>query len=54
VMGTSFATGQAAGVAAALTARGPAAEAPAVQRELRRQGAILDYAHAPVVPTEAL
>lgn len=54
VMGTSFATGQAAGVAAALTARGPAAEAPAVQRELRRQGAILDDAHAPVVPTEAL
>jgi glycine/D-amino acid oxidase-like deaminating enzyme len=42
VMGTAFATGHAAGVAAALSAAGgaPAAVA-AVQRELRRQGALI-------------
>lgn len=54
VMGTSFATGQAAGVAAALTARGPALEAAAVQRELRRQGAILHDDQTPLVATEPL
>ncbi|MRH92327.1 FAD-dependent oxidoreductase [Nocardia sp. SYP-A9097] len=38
-MGTAFATGHAAGVAAALLYRGP--DPAAVQRELRRQGAFL-------------
>ena len=42
VMGTAFATGQAAGVAAALQAAGGREPAPAdVQGELRRQGALI-------------
>ncbi len=40
VMGTSFATGQAAGVAAALTRNQPTYDTPAVQAELLRQGAL--------------
>jgi hypothetical protein len=43
VMGTSFASGQAAGVAAALLAQGEAS-VPAVQRELRDQGAAINAA----------
>jgi hypothetical protein len=42
-MGTSFASGQAAGVAAALLAQGEAS-VPAVQRELRDQGAAINAA----------
>jgi hypothetical protein len=42
VMGTAFATGQAAGVAAAYVAAGKALEPEPVRAELRRQGAILD------------
>lgn len=42
VMGTAFATGQAAGVAAALQAKlGTAPEPPAVRDELERQGALV-------------
>jgi len=42
VMGTAFATGQAAGVAAALQARlGPAPEPASVRQELERQGALV-------------
>lgn len=42
VMGTAFATGQAAGVAAALQAQlGAAAEPATVRRELERQGALI-------------
>jgi hypothetical protein len=41
VMGTAFATGHAAGIAAAFVARGEAAEIGAVRGELLRQGAIL-------------
>ena len=42
VMGTAFATGQAAGVAAALQAKlGTAPEPPAVRHELERQGALV-------------
>ena len=41
VMGTAFATGHAAGVAAAAVAAGRDANAPAVRRELLRQNAIL-------------
>jgi hypothetical protein len=46
VMGTAFATGQAAGVAAAQVASGAALDATAVRAELRRQGAIVDPADA--------
>jgi len=42
VMGTAFATGQAAGVAAALFAQDGRHEAPAVREILRRQGALID------------
>jgi hypothetical protein len=42
VMGTAFATGHAAGVAAAQVAAGAALDARAVRAELARQGAILD------------
>jgi len=42
VMGTAFATGHAAGIAAALSASGAQAEPVAVRAELLRQGAILD------------
>jgi hypothetical protein len=41
VMGTAFATGQAAGVAAALHAAQGKVDAGAVQAHLRRQGALL-------------
>ena len=41
VMGTCFATGHAAGVAAACQALKGAAAAPEVQEELRRQGALV-------------
>jgi hypothetical protein len=41
VMGTAFATGHGAGVAAALQATGVTPCAVAVQNELRRQGALL-------------
>jgi hypothetical protein len=47
VMGTTFATGQAAGVAAALLASEGTAEPDAVRATLRRQGAILDRAEMP-------
>lgn len=40
-MGTAFATGHAAGVAAALQATGAMPSTSAVQDELRRQGALL-------------
>ncbi|WP_375419265.1 FAD-dependent oxidoreductase [uncultured Hymenobacter sp.] len=53
VMGTSFATGQAAGVAAALLARG-SHEIAAIQAELERQGARLRAGQLEVVATEAL
>lgn len=43
VMGTSFATGQAAGVAAALLAQG-GTSVPAVQWELENQGAVINAA----------
>lgn len=49
VMGTAFATGHAAGIAAALVARGDAPEAGAVRHELLRQGALLET--APLAPT---
>jgi len=42
VMGTAFATGQAAGVAAAYVAANTPAEPETVRAELRRQGAILE------------
>jgi hypothetical protein len=45
-MGTAFATGQAAGVAAAQVAAGGALDPAAVRAELRRQGAIVDAADA--------
>ena len=53
VMGTSFATGQAAGVAAALFARG-ITQVGAVQRELERQGALLWAEQLREVATAAL
>lgn len=49
VMGTAFATGQAAGIAAALEADGRFA-VPAVQAALKRQDAILDPADIPLPP----
>jgi hypothetical protein len=42
VMGTAFATGQAAGVAAALFAQDGRHDAPTVRQILRRQGALID------------
>ena len=42
VMGTAFATGQAAGVAAALFAQEGRHDAQAVRKILRRQGAMID------------
>ena len=47
VMGTAFATGQAAGVAAACLARDGVVGAAAVRRVLREQGALLDPAEMP-------
>ena len=41
VMGTGFATGQAAGVAAALTLDRPEYDVKKVQEELLRQGALI-------------
>ena len=41
VMGTAFATGQAAGVAAAQTARDGVTDAGLVRVELERQGALI-------------
>lgn len=53
VMGTSFATGQAAGVAAALRSKGKG-EISDIQSELERQGAILKADNLSVVETEAV
>ncbi|MDB5070487.1 MAG: dependent oxidoreductase [Candidatus Eremiobacteraeota bacterium] len=50
VMGTAFATGHAAGVAAALLADGRSADVTAVRAELLRQDAILDLKGSPVSP----
>jgi hypothetical protein len=47
VMGTAFATGQAAGVAAAMVAEQGAVEASAVRKTLLRQNALLDPAALP-------
>jgi len=47
VMGTAFATGQAAGVAAACHARGGHLEAAEVRKVLASQGALLDPADMP-------
>jgi FAD dependent oxidoreductase len=47
VMGTAFATGHAAGVAAALLADGRSADVAAVRAELHRQNAILDLEQEP-------
>jgi hypothetical protein len=49
-MGTAFATGHAAGVAAALVADGRSADVSAVRAELLRQDAILDLKGSPVSP----
>ena len=46
-MGTAFATGQAAGVAAAQFAESGRIDADAVRRTLLQQGAILDPAQMP-------
>ena len=50
VMGTAFATGQAAGVAAALVADGRAAETSAVRAEVLRQHGILELEGRPASP----
>ena len=50
VMGTAFATGQAAGVAAALVAEGRPAEAGAVRAEIIRQHGILELEGSPASP----
>jgi hypothetical protein len=50
VMGTAFATGHAAGVAAALHAGGRTADAGAVRAELLRQNGILDLERKPPSP----
>jgi hypothetical protein len=50
VMGTAFATGQAAGVAAALVADGRAAEASVVRAEVLRQHGILELEGSPASP----
>ena len=47
VMGTAFATGQAAGVAAACCAAGGVVDAPEIRRILRGQGALIDPADMP-------
>jgi len=51
VMGTSFATGQAAGVAAAMRSKGKG-DISDIQNELERQGAILEADNLCVVETE--
>jgi FAD dependent oxidoreductase len=53
VMGTAFATGQAAGVAAAQFAADGGTDAAAVRHVLRAQGAILDQAQMPA-PVDAV
>ena len=53
VMGTSFATGQAAGVAAALSAGG-SMNIEAIQRELKRQGASLNAGDLPPTDLQTL
>jgi hypothetical protein len=50
-MGTAFATGQAAGVAAACHARGGPLEAAEVRKVLASQGALLDPADMPAPVT---
>jgi hypothetical protein len=50
VMGTAFATGHAAGIAAALQADGRRADAETVRAELVRQGAILELERNPASP----
>ncbi|MDQ6925873.1 MAG: FAD-dependent oxidoreductase [Candidatus Eremiobacteraeota bacterium] len=50
VMGTAFATGQAAGVAAALVADGRPAEASTVRAEVLRQHGILELEGSPASP----
>jgi hypothetical protein len=50
VMGTAFATGQAAGVAAALVAAGRPAEPSAVRAEIIRQHGILELEGSPAPP----
>ena len=50
VMGTAFATGQAAGVAAALVADGRQADTSAVRAEISRQHGILDLEGSPASP----
>jgi len=47
VMGTAFATGQAAGVAAACHARGGNLDAAEIRKVLGSQGALLDPADMP-------
>ena len=47
VMGTAFATGQAAGVVAACQARGGSLDTAEVRRILSNQGALLDPADMP-------
>ena len=47
VMGTAFATGQAAGIAAALVADGRAADVTAVRAEVLRQNGILELEGKP-------
>jgi len=51
VMGTAFATGQAAGVAGACHARGGRLEAAEVRKVLASQGALLDPADMPAPVT---
>jgi hypothetical protein len=50
VMGTAFATGQAAGVAAALVANGRSADARAVRAEIIRQHGIVELEGSPAPP----
>jgi hypothetical protein len=55
-MGTAFATGQAAGVAAARFAETGVADAAGIQTVLRDQGALItasDLAAQPIVPTRS-
>jgi hypothetical protein len=49
-MGTAFATGQAAGVAAALVADGRSADANAVRAEVVRQHGIVELEGGPASP----
>ena len=53
VMGTSFGTGQAAGVAAALSV-GSSIDVEAIQRELKQQGALLDAFDLPPIDLQTL